>query len=133
MSDPLTPDAGETLRLWLRSLSSISADVGTRIGLSLTGPAVAIRYAQVGPGDNLGGGGAAYAFQIEAWGAGGGVPDDGTADRVARRIASEAPGFVGIIGGGRVSGASARMPYRADDNDTKRPRSIVELTFVVSP
>jgi hypothetical protein len=133
MADPLPPDAGEVLRLWLRSLSSISATVGTRIGLGLSGPAASIRYAQIGPGTTLSGGAGAYQFQIECWGTGGGADDDGTADLLARRIASAAPDMVGIIGGATVSGAAAQFPYRADDDATHRPRSIVEITFVVTP
>lgn len=133
MAEPLSPDGGEALRVWLRSLTSIAPTVGTRVGLTLTGTAPAIRYAQIGPGANLSGGAAAYAYQIEVWGPGGNVADDGTTDTVARRIVSETPGFVGIIGSATVNGASARMPYRADDPETARPRSIVEVTFVIAP
>lgn len=132
MSDPLSPDAGEVLRAWLDSITTIESIVGSRIGLSLTGPQPGIRYAQIGPGTNLGGGSVAVTFQIDCWGAGGGAVDDGTSDLVARRITSAAPEFVGIIGGARVSGASASYPYRQDD-ESGRPRNIVEITYVVSP
>lgn len=133
MTEPKAPDAGEVLRLWLRSLSAITATVGTRVGLSLTGTAPAIRYAQIGPGRNLGGGSISVRYQIECWGAGGGAVDDGTSDNLARTIMSEREGFVGIIGGARVSGADMSYPYRQDDAASGRPRNIVEATFVASP
>ena len=132
-ADPVAPDTGEVLRLWLRSLTSIQPVVDTRIGLTLTGPAPAIRYASLGPGVNLGGGAVAVRYQIECWGAGGDTPDTGVANNVARTIVSETPGFVGIIGGARVSGASSGAPYERPDPVTNRPRSIVEIAYIASP
>lgn len=131
--EPVGPDTGEVLRLWLRSLTSISSTVGTRISLTLTGSDPAIRYASLGPGTTLGGGAVAVRYQIECWGIGNNTPDTGAANNVARTIVSETPGFVGIIGGARVSGASAASPYESPDPVTNRPRSIVEIAFIASP
>lgn len=132
-ADPVGPDTGEVLRLWLRSLTSIQPVVGSRIALTLTGSSPAIRYASLGAGLAIGGGAVAVRYQIEVWGEGNGTADTGAANNVARTIVSETPGFVGIIGGARVSGASATAPYEQPDPVTNRPRSIVEIAFIASP
>ena len=132
MSDALAPDAGEALRAWLGSVTAVTAVVGSRIGLSLTGPDPAIRYAQLGPGTNIGGGAVSARYQVECWGAGNGAVDDGTANLLARRIMSAVPDWHGMMGAVRVSGAAAGYPYPEPDRATGRPRWIVEVEFVAA-
>lgn len=133
MSDPLAPDAGEILRTWLLSVSDVTAYTSTRVGLSLTGPSVAIRYAQLGAGTYVGGGAFSVRFQVECWGAGDGAVDDGTSDALARKVLSNLPSLSGNIGSGRVAGASAGYPYRQDDPTTMRPRNILTVALVIEP
>lgn len=133
MSEALAPDAGEVLRTWLGSVASITAYTGTRIGLSLTGPQVAIRYAQLGQGQYIGGGAFTVRFQVECWGAGDGAVDDGTSDALARTVLSRIDDMNGTIGSVRVAGAAAGYPYRQDDPTTGRPRNIVDVALVMGP
>lgn len=132
MADPVSPDTGEVLRLFLRSQSLVTGITGTRVATSLTGTSPAIRYVLVS-GGNLGGGAVWARYQVECWGWGGGKADDGTSDLLARNVISVAPDMNGMIGGARVSGAAAAYHRRADDAATNRPRNIVEVAFTAAP
>lgn len=134
MSDPLSPDDGEALRLWLRSETTVTAVVGTRIGITLTGSEPAIRLAPIG-GRNLGGGAVSARWQVECWGRAN-TPDDGTTGALAREVMRLAPNFVGTYATtppARVSGAAADKPYSQPDPTTGRPRHIVEVSFIATP
>lgn len=130
--DPLSPDTGEVLRIWLGSCPDLTAFTGTRIGLNLTSQSPSIRYALVN-GENLGGGAVMVTWQVECWGPGNNTPDDGTAHAMARTVMALTPTFVGRINGATVSGAWADLPLSADDPVTGRPRDIVEVTFSATP
>lgn len=131
-AEPVSPDAGEVLRLWLRSESAVTAVVGTRIGLTLTGDQPSIRYHLVSGGDAPGAGSVWVTYGVECWGATN-QPDDGSTLGLARTIKSIAPNLCGTIGGAQVAGASAGYPYRQDDTTANRVRHIVEVTFAVHP
>jgi hypothetical protein len=131
---PLSPDTGEMLRLFLGSVTSVTAIAGTRIGLSLTGAQPAIRLHQVAEvpvGDE--GGVTEARWTVECWGAGGGAVDDGTSGLLARTVRSALPDFVGVWGGARAAGATPGPVSRQDDPTTGRPRHIVEVAFLASP
>lgn len=128
----VSPNAGEALRLALRAQPTVTAICGTRIGLTLTGTDPAIRYVLTG-GDYYGGGAASARLQVECWGRGGQVPDDGTADNLAATVVSVLTGMVGTYGDARVHGVSAAYPYRSDDATSGRPRAIVNVTITLSP
>jgi hypothetical protein len=135
-ADALSPDTGESLRLWLRSEAEVTAMVGgaatPRIGITLTGSDPAIRLAQVGRGSNLGGGAVSARWQVECWGKAS-TPDDGTTGQLARKVMRLAPEFVGVWGGATISGAAADPPYSQPDPTTGRPRHIVEVSFIAAP
>lgn len=133
MTDPLSADTGECLRLWLRSLTAVAAITSTRIGLTLTGPLPAIRYhSVVDLPAGAGGGATAARWAVECWGLAD-APDDGTSGLLARTVRASAPDFVGVWGGARVAGAAATNISRQDDPTTGRPRHIVELAFIAHP
>lgn len=130
--DALSPDTGEVLRTWLGSAPQITSFTGSRIGLNLSSQSPSIRYALVS-GENWGGGAVMVTWQVECWGPGNNTPDDGTAHAMARTVMALAPTMNGPIGGANVSGATADLPYSADDPVTGRPRDIVEVTFSATP
>ena len=131
--DPLSPDAGEALRTWLRSESEVTAITGTRVGLSLTGSEPAIRYALVTGDNRVGAGVGMVRYQVECWGRGGGAPDDGKSLELARIVMRLTPKFCGVFNGATVAGASARYPTSNPDDTTNRPRHIVEVSFIATP
>ena len=128
----LAPDGGEALRLAFRAQPTVTAITATRIGLTLTGPDPAIRYALTGTLDH-GGGATSPTYQVECWGRGGGVPDDGTSDLLARTVKSVIPSLVGVYGNARVVGASYGSAYRSDDPTSGRPRTILPVTITLQP
>lgn len=130
--EPMSADAGEALRLFLSSMDTIKADTGSRISLSLTGDAPAIRYALLGHVP-LGPGAGSSRFQVECWGRGGGVVDDGTASRLARAVIAAVPHLFGVWAGANVAGAAVSNAYTSADVTTGRPRVIVEVVFNHTP
>jgi hypothetical protein len=133
MSEALSPDTGECLRLWLRSLSAVAAITSTRIGITMTGSAPAIRLLNLNDAEAAPGGATTARWSVECWGTGGGAADDGTSGLLARTVRQYMPEFVGVWNGARVSGGSALRTYRQDDPTTQRPRHIVEVAFIVHP
>jgi hypothetical protein len=132
VAEPLEPDTGEVLRLFLASKAAVTAITGTRIATSLTGTQPAIRYVLL-TAVPLGGGAVSAVYQVECWGRGGGQADDGTSDLLARNVISVAADMTGTIGAATVSGGAARRMLRQDDDATGRPRNIVEVAFVATP
>jgi hypothetical protein len=132
VADALEPDTGEVLRQFLGSRASVTAITGTRIATSLTGTNPAIRYVLL-VATPLGGGAVAATYQVECWGKGAGIPDDGTSDLLARNVISAVSDMAGTIGAATVSGGTARRMLRQDDDATGRPRNIVEVAFVATP
>lgn len=131
--DPLSPDAGEALRAWLGSETEVTAVTGTRIGISLTGSAPAIRYGLITGDNRVGAGVGMVRYQVECWGAGGGAPDDGTSLQLALKVMRLTPKFCGTFAGAKVAGASARYPSANPDTTSNRPRHIVEVSFIATP
>lgn len=126
------PDAGEALRLFLLSRSKVTAYTGQRIGISLAGAGVSIRYATAG-----GQGGYSEAtplMLVECWGAGGQAPDDGAAGNLARTVVDEIEAFRGVWAGGWVPGASVDgWPADSPDQETKRPRQVLTVRMSIYP
>lgn len=130
MADSLIPDAGEAWRAFAATRPAITALVDDRNSLALSGDEPAIRYALVS-GRYDGAGVAAPLLQIECWGAGGGVEDDGTAWNIAAAVVSVAPEIVGgVFAGARVAGVRVSHPFWSPDPVTNRPRYIVELRLL---
>lgn len=129
MADSLIPDAGEAWRAFAATRPAITNLVGDRNGLVLSGDEPAIRYALVS-GRYDGAGVAAPLLQIECWGAGGGLDDDGTAWNIAAAVVSVASEFVGVYAGARVAGVRVSHPFWSPDPVTDRPRYIVELRLL---
>lgn len=132
MTETLTADAGEALRTFLTAQQVVTGVVGDHVGLGLYSDEPAIRYALLGH-TVLGPSAAASRYQVECWGKGGGVVDDGTADRIARAVIAAIPDFLGTWAGAHVAGAAVSNSFTSADATTKRPRIIVEVVFNHTP
>ena len=129
MPTPRVPDVLELLRLYLLAQPAVTAIVGDRIALSLSGTYPAIRYALIG-----GPRGEAWEYlptlQVECWGD---VDGDEQALRLAlvvrdaledlRGWLPDGPASRGYVAGAEVTGE----PFASADPKTGRARYLVQV------